>query len=246
MITLIHDGTFEGLLSCIYEAFYSREKPDTICGIHEFTPNLLSTNINVTTDLEKAKKVSQAIKSKISSDAMRKINYAYLSEQECAGMIIFNYLKLGFKLGSKVDLHMNHDAVLGINKLEWKVKIERHRMLGFVRFKGIGDFFYSAIEPDNNVLSLISGHFAARLRSECFILHDLKREIAFFYNKGESGYAPLLKKESECFSKDNRDHFYTELWKEFYETISIVDRKNLKLQKNYMPVRYWKHLTELK
>lgn len=246
MITLIHDGTFEGLLTTIYEGFYSKEIPDTICGIQEFTPNLLSTNINVITDMDKAKKVSQAIKSNISSDAMMKINYAYLSEQESSGMIIFNYLKLGFKLGAKVDLHMNHDAVLGINKLEWKVKIERHRMLGFVRFKAIGDFFYSAIEPDNNVLSLISGHFAARLRCECFILHDLKREIAFFYNRGESGYAPLLKSESECFLRDNKDHFYAELWREFYETISIEGRKNPKQQKNYMPVRYWKHLTELK
>lgn len=246
MITLIHDGTFEGLLTTIYEAFYSREKPDTICGVHEFTPNLLSTNINVITDLEKARKVSRAIRSKISSDAMRKINYAYLSELECAGMIIFNYLKLGFKVGSKVDLYMNDDVVLAINKLEWKVKLESHRMLGFVRFKAIGDFFYSAIEPDNNILSLISGHFAARLFCECFILHDLRREIAFFYNRGESGFAPLLKCESECFLKDSRDHFYAELWREFYETISIEGRRNPRQQRNYMPVRYWKHLTEFK
>lgn len=246
MITLIHDGSFEGLLTTIYEGFYSRETPDIICGIHEFTPNLLSTNINVITDLDKARKVSQAIKSKISSEAMRKINYAFLSEQESTGMIIFNYLKLAFKLGSKVDLYMNDDVVLAINKLEWKVKLESHRMLGFVRFKGIGDFFYSAIEPDNNVLSLISGHFAARLGCECFILHDLKREIAFFYNRGKSGYAPLLKKESECFLRDDRDHFYAELWREFYETIAIEGRKNPRQQKNYMPVRYWKHLTEMK
>lgn len=246
MITLIHDGTFEGLLSCIYEAFYSRETPDSICGAHEFTPNLLSANINVVTDLEKAERVSHAIKSKISSDALRKINHAFLSEQESTGMIIFNYLKHGFKLGGKVDLHVNHDVVLAIDRLEWSVKLEMHRMLGFVRFKEIGDFFYSAIEPDNNILSLISGHFADRLRGECFILHDLRREVAFFYNRGESGYAPLLKCESECFLRDGRDRFYEELWRDFYEIIAVEGRKNPKLQRNYMPVRYWKHLTEFR
>ena len=29
MITYIYDGSFDGLLSCIYKAFYSKEKPET-------------------------------------------------------------------------------------------------------------------------------------------------------------------------------------------------------------------------
>ena len=246
MIRLIYDGTFEGLMTAIYEAFYIKEIPDTICGIDELTPNLLATDITIETNLEKADKVCSAIKSKISRNAMEKVNYAYLSELESAGMAIYGYLKLGFKVGSRVDCHLSHDALLAIDKLVWKVKLERHRMLGFVRFKSVGDFFYSAIEPDHNILSLISGHFKDRLINERFIIHDLKRGIAFFNNRGDSVYAPLSKLEAQRFLKDNNDELYAELWKEFFDTVAVEGRDNPKLQKNYMPVRYWKHLTEMK
>ena len=35
------------------------------------------------------------------------------------------------------------------------------------------------------------------------------------------------------------------LWKEFFNTIGIKERKNLKCQKNFMPKKYWKNIIEM-
>jgi probable DNA metabolism protein len=40
------------------------------------------------------------------------------------------------------------------------------------------------------------------------------------------------------------DAFYQTLWKSYFENISIKERKNLRLQRQHMPRRFWKYLTE--
>jgi probable DNA metabolism protein len=39
--------------------------------------------------------------------------------------------------------------------------------------------------------------------------------------------------------------FFQQLWKEYFRSITIKERINLKLQRQHMPKRYWKYLTEL-
>nr|WP_315988235.1 DUF4130 domain-containing protein [Desulforamulus aquiferis] len=41
-----------------------------------------------------------------------------------------------------------------------------------------------------------------------------------------------------------KDNFYQELWKEYFKSTAIQGRKNPKLQKQFMPTRYWKYLIE--
>ena len=38
---------------------------------------------------------------------------------------------------------------------------------------------------------------------------------------------------------------YQDMWRAYYKHMAIQSRKNLKLKKNYMPMKYWKHLVEL-
>ena len=40
------------------------------------------------------------------------------------------------------------------------------------------------------------------------------------------------------------ERHYRRLWKSYFENIAIKERTNPRCQKNFMPVRYWKHLTE--
>ena len=37
---------------------------------------------------------------------------------------------------------------------------------------------------------------------------------------------------------------YRDLWKTFYQAIAIEERKNPKLQRNMMPLRYREYMTE--
>lgn len=246
MKAYLYDGTFEGLMTAIFEAFYGRERPDGICSEVDYRPSLAAVPVRVETDRAKADRVFRGIREKISPAALEKVTYAWLSEAEGSGLAIYDYLKLGFRLGAAVNLHVSNDAFLAVDRLERKVRLERHRMLSFVRFKAVGDFFYAAIEPDHAVLSLITAHFAARLPDENFILHDLRRELAFFHRGGASGYAPLSRREAASFVESDADGYYEGLWRAFFNTIAVEGRTNPRLQRNFMPARYWKHLTEMK
>ena len=43
----------------------------------------------------------------------------------------------------------------------------------------------------------------------------------------------------------NDELFCENLWKEFFNTIGIKERKNLKCQMNFMPKKYWKNIIEM-
>jgi len=246
MICYTNDGSFEGLLTCIYESYYRKEKPEEILKRNEFIPNLLNKEIYIETDIDKFSKVYNAIKQKISPVSLKYIFYVYLSEVRNSSDLIYNYIRLGFKLGKNIDLHIYDKRVLEVHRLVKKVTGEIHRMLGFVRFKNINNnFLYSAIEPEHNIVALITPHFADRLCSENFIIHDLKREIASMYNGQEWSITTLSKNHGLKLLNEAKDEIYECLWREYFRSTTIESRLNLKLQKMHMPKRYWKFLTEI-
>lgn len=246
LICYIYDGTFDGLLTSIYEAYYNSEKPEKILKEDEFIPSLLTVPYYIQSDKLKASKVYEAIKTKLSSTSLKYCFYVYLSEVIESGSIIYNYVKLGFKIGKNIDMHLHEDRVLRIHQTVKKVTWEYHRMLGFVRFKEIKNkLLYAAIEPDHNIVALITPHFAERLSNENFIIHDTKRGLASVYDKNEWIITTLSEEQSLKLLSENEAGTYELLWKEYFRSTTIDSRHNPKLQKMHMPKRYWKFLTEL-
>ncbi|WP_406542691.1 DUF4130 domain-containing protein [Clostridium ljungdahlii] len=45
---------------------------------------------------------------------------------------------------------------------------------------------------------------------------------------------------------NSADGKFEALWKTFYKSVNIEERKNLRLRSRCMPRRYWNHLTEFK
>jgi probable DNA metabolism protein len=74
-----------------------------------------------------------------------------------------------------------------------------------------------------------------------WIIHDQKRQMAAIYNQQEWKLTPLNKTELEFAAREQN---YQDLWKEFFDSIAIENRKNSRLQRQNMPKRYWKHLIE--
>lgn len=244
MIHYIYDDSFEGLLTCIYEAYYRRENPDDIVPKDREEENFLIQRYYIETDSDKASKVYKSIEEKISREALKRVFYAYLSELPKSGIAILNYLRIGFKMGANVDSNLSNDAVLTMDKINHKVGMERHRMLGLIRFKMLeNNILYSSIEPEHNIIGLLAPHFASRLSNENWAIHDLKRNIAVFYNKDE-WIVKDFTLEDDIIIREDEDE-YQDLWKAYYKHISIESRKNLRLKKNHMPMKYWKHLVEI-
>lgn len=246
MIVYIYDNSFDGLLTAIYDAYYNSAKPEKIVGEWEFTPNLLYDAISINTDSSKSQKVYNGINNKISRDALNYVFYAYLSDTKNAANIIYEYVKLGFKLGKEVDMHLYEDKVIKIHNLFRKVSKEAHNMTGFLRFKCIkNNFYYSSFEPDHNICGLLAPHFAERFSDQNFIIHDIKREVAVLYNTKEWVILPFSKEDGIQLTSNVQDTIYEELWRGYFVWTDIESRKNIRLQKRLMPKRYWKYLTEI-
>ena len=259
MIDYLYDGTFEGLLTCVYHHYYT----DKAAGIYpkeEYQPNLLNGYMEVETEQDKADRVYNAIEGKISDYSLRLIYRAFLSDAPEKENVILKYILLGFRIGPSIgSLH----AVAEVNELEdlvRKVGNERERMLQFVRFEVMEatgaapegapstQILYARVEPSCDVLALVAHHFAERFSHDPLIIHDVGRDMAVFAYEGDWYVADfdgrhLPDGTAIMLSEDERS--YQSLWRTYFDHIAIKERTNPRCQKNHMPVRYWKHLTEV-
>jgi len=248
----LYDGSFDGLLTCIHHHYY-REAADGIYQLQYYHPTLMVNSMAVMTDLLLAKRVYRAIEKKISPEALENIYHVYLSSSSDKENLILNYLRLGFKIGSQVDLHLTHPHVYPIHKLDRKVSLEVHRLLGLLRFKDTGRFLYAVMSPDHHILVLIADHFADRLAGERWIIHDQKRKLAIVYD-GQYDNNQKSALQHKWYLTDfagqvddsitREEEHWQQLWQLYFEQISIQSRYNPRLQSQFVPRRYRRHLVE--
>jgi len=243
MLYYIYDGTFNGLLTAIYEIYYRRQVPQQIIPVGATEVQLFVQQEMIITDENKAGKVYAAIETKISTQVLQNAYYAYLSDHPEVGIWIYKYLHLGWKMGARLDLYLTDERVHCIHRLGQKVKAEKHRLLGLLRFQLLKNhIYYAAIEPDHNIVELLAPHFASRMADQDWIIHDLKREIAAVYNQHEWISTALT--SEHVLELEREEEHYQKLWKQYFDSIAISNRINPRLQKQFMPRRYWKHLVE--
>lgn len=243
MVVYVYDGTFNGLLSAIYDSYHNKPVPEAMSCKENLQFNLLDSYEYVIHDPVKANKVYCSIYERISEDALRNAYNVFLSEVPDCGTLIYDYLKFGWKVGCKVDQYLTDDRVFKVHEISRRVGYETHKMLGFVRFKLLeGNMYYAPLRPDNNVVELLAPHFVDRLADQKWIIHDVRRNIAALYNKKDWLVTDFTDEDIPAAACD--EYGYQRLWKEFFNTVAIAGRENQKLQRQFMPRRYWRYLTE--
>lgn len=243
MVDYLYDGTFEGLLTCIYLHYYN-EKASGIYLRDNYQACMMQSYEEAVTDSEKADIVYDAIKNKISPSDLRRIYKVYRSDEDGKEKKILDYVRLGFKMGGKISMMHGHPIVFEIQRIERKVGCEVHRLKGLIRFSELeGGVLYSPVEPDNDVVEFFAEHFCDRYKNEPFIIHDVRRDKALAAYGGEWYITHFTKEKVAGISADEQN--YRDLWKQYFENMAIKERINPRCQKNMMPVRYWKHLTEM-
>ncbi len=123
-----------------------------------------------------------------------------------------------------------------------KVGTEIHHLHGFLRFMEVeGGGLYAPITPDNDICDWLLPHFRARFPAQAFVIHDVKRKKAAFYD-GKEGCVFPLERADILLSANEAD--YQALWKKYYAAVNIPSRRRLKQMVGYMPRRYWAFLPE--
>lgn len=243
MMDYLYDGSFEGFLTAIYY-HYHQDKAKGIYTLDLYQINLTAPYKILVTDDAKAHKVYMAIQHKISYSDLRRIYYAYLSNDLEKEMKILKYIELGFKTGPTTSAYHGNPVVFDLQSIEKKVSFEVHRLQGLIRFSLLEkNILYAPISPDHDIVALLAAHFCDRFRYENFIIHDKKRKKALIYSDGNSIISPFEFEKLPSFASD--EILIRSQWKTYFETIAIKERTNKKCQRNFMPVRYWENLTEI-
>ncbi|RJP26452.1 MAG: DNA metabolism protein [Actinobacteria bacterium] len=239
----VYDGGFEGLLTTLFRLLQGREEPEDIRAEGKaLQESLLAETVMVRTDAELAERLSRDICERISSRALRNVLNAFLSGREGAEYNIYRYLRLGWELGADVDARLGDEHVHAVHGMSRCTAREAHRMRGFLRFRQLEDgMYYAPMRSQCDVLSLVAGYFTARMGDQDWVIHDLVREQAAFCLAGELAFCDLPGFDPR-FSGE--EELCQELWRMYYKTIAVSERRNSRLQKSCMPMKYWSILVE--
>lgn len=247
------DNSIDGIFTAIYIAWSSRLGHSNV-KIEEKSEGSKFSNIElfaeyvaVDTNAELANKVGKSIREKISVEAYEMSVRVALSDHSGKADLIYRFLILGFAIGSSIIEHLSNEVVNMMFKVDKNVRNEAHHLLGFIRFsEHENGLLTSTIHPKNNVLSIVTPHFADRLPMERFLIYDGSRKLASLHVPN----TPWIIAEVPDIDLDRvreisaYEDQYREMWISFFDHIAIKERVNPKLQRNNLPLRFRGDMTE--
>lgn len=249
---LIYDGSFNGFLTSVFKAFEEKGVVADIQSNSVCQSGLFSQTETVFTQMELAKRVWNGIQRK-SNLAIKNIYFAFLSEQKGIELLLYRYIRKLFDKDRSIAADYGDDTVMRISQLAKSVGREKHRMEAFVRFQLTQDGIYFAnIEPDFDVLPLISKHFRSRYADQQWIIYDVKRKYGLYYTMESVEIITLDLEEIHTNSVHrnkaftNEEYNFQDLWNDYFKSTNIKSRINKKLHTQHVPKRYWKYLSEKK
>lgn len=251
MTVLLYDGSFEGWLTAVFEIYEYKLSDPSI--IHEKyrSQNLFGETREVMTDRMKAERVYKKLKEKLSPNSFQQLFKTFLSEEKDIEDILFRYVRYVLTSKGLVENDFSNADVLYVQQMSRKVHREKHRMEAFVRFQLTKDqLYYALIQPDFNVLPLINEHFRKRYADQRWLIYDTIRKYGLYYDLQKVEEVQLefnegvLNSSSSSEILDDSEILYQKLWQQYFSSVNIAARKNLKLHIQHMPRRYWKYLTE--
>ena len=240
----LYDGSFKGILS-VFDFIFSENKMPTGITCGNYNADLFSENETIKTDIAKTDRFMTLLEKRFNSNMFRNIYLVYLSEFKDFEMDLYRYLSDAFKIGVAIDGHLHLPSVARIKTIISKVLQEAHVLKGFLRFSKLkSGIMYCSFTPDYFVLPLLASHFKRRFPSFDWVIHDIKRKKALFYENKKCEIVDVINVDIE--DKDSHENDIESLWKTFFETISVKSRQNLKLQDRMLPKRYRKNMLEFR
>lgn len=269
MTVYLCGGDFEHILCGVYDAWTSRKGHQNVrlaLDGEMLQASFLEEYVHVSYEERKFRAVFEAMEKKLTAQAADWVYRASLSQDEERADKIYRFLVTAFALGPRAADQLQIPAVQELFRLCRFVGNESHLMTEFLRFvQTPAGVLVSRIAPKNDVLPLISSHFADRLPSENWVIWDENRGYASIHQAGKGWFlAELTKKEERqlsAFAKGRAsgrkvpqggyaerfglmNENYEELWKSFCASIAISQRKNPRCQRNHLPLRYRPYMTE--
>ena len=240
----LYDGKFSSLLALIQYLIQLKITPKDIKVEEEYVPNLFDKTIYL--NIKNKNEKIEYLKNNLSKRILFYVKYTFLSVNTNKEIIIYYFIINALVYKDNVIYRRNLNCVNSIIKISKYVSNEAHKLKGFLRFKKMkNNFYYAVIEPTNNILGIVANYFKDRLKNECWIIKDNKRNTYALYDMYK-----VIFINNEDIIKLNLDlcgdeETIQDLWKTFFKSIAIKERENLKCQRNFMPKKYWGNIIEM-
>lgn len=251
MVVFYYDKTFEGLLTAIFDAYSRKIFPEKLLKEGDIEPMFTDERYTVITQEKNASRVWAALEKKLSKIACNMLTHVWLSEEEGSDDLLFRYIRKTLDSKESIEMNFGDQDVLNVHKTARRVSHERHYLVMFVRFqKAADDIYFAPVSPVCNALPLAINHFADRFSDQKWVIYDIKRNYGFYYDLHSVTEITLDnmdnflegKLDEKLMAEDEK--LFQELWKGYFKSMTIKERINLKLQRQHMPKRFWKLLTE--
>lgn len=247
-VSIIYDGSFEGLLCVVFAAFELRLHVESIYEGQVQNSLFTSNHMNIDTDESKSDRVLKAIEKRFGKSECTKLYRVFLTEDKNRSLMLYRYIVLLFREERDMRTAYQLEEVIYVKEQLKKMRREVHRMHAFVRFQQTkDDLYYSVIEPDFNVIPFVGKHFEKRYSSMRWMIYDKRRDLGIYYDLKRMNY---FSSGDKLFGKNIRDilaegeEAYEAWWRTYFSATNIEERKNMKLHLRHVPKRYWKYLTE--
>lgn len=248
---LICEDSLEGVFTGIYDAYLLKKPHEQlhICFEEEDNYRLFAVYEKRAADEQKAAKVAHTIEREFGVEAYLSICRALASPEPDKGEAVYKTVVTGLRMKNRKEVMGNlaDPYVHRVFELARFTANEAHFHVEFLRFQELDNgILYSVIGPKNNLITFIVPHFADRLPLENFVIYDEIRNIYAMHPAGKDWYLVYGEKGAEEFlhSISEGEKMYSELFCRFFHTIAIKERTNGVLQRNMLPLRYRKYMTE--
>jgi probable DNA metabolism protein len=244
VLSLLYDGSLEGFLTAVFEAYERKLQIRNIRKEGSLLQDLFGESLFIEADKQKANRVWEGFTSRVTDTGTDYLLCALLSELPDVEDALLGFIQHVFSSKGNVERDYSNLHVLHLERVSKMVHRERHRMKAFIRFQLTKDgIYYAAVDPDFNVLPLIISHFKNRYADQHWLIYDLRRKYGIYYNL-DTVETIHLEFNEESVAFDEKEVSYQQLWKDYFKSVNISSRKNMILHIRHVPKRYWKYLTE--
>ena len=213
---LICDDTMEGIFTAVYDGWRWGNRGFSVgIAVRELDhPELFTENLEIISDSVKAFKVARTIKTRLGGQVYEAVCYAAASVHPEKGTAIFYLLRRALEKG-RADTRVLEALADPAVSLVSSLQVE-----------------------------LLAPHFSDRFPNENWMIYDKKRQKVLAHEQGGECtvyiQAVLNTQEMDPVQSDE----YENLWKAFCSHITIPERKNPGLQRQFVPLKFRSNMPE--
>lgn len=247
----ICNDSVAGIFSAIYDAWKTRLSEEQLgIALHGMVEQeLFCEYVEVQEEEQKVSAVQRLIMRHMGEYAYWNIYHAMLSHDSKKADAILGLMLEARNIpdSTRIMEHLSHPKVQKVFALGRKVSNEAHYYHEFVRFSELDNgVLFSEIEPRNCIITCLAEHFANRFPLENWMIFDKTHDMALVHEKSKQWVLVHdakrnLRVTGQC---SHTESMYMNLWKVFFESISIKERESYERQRQHLPLLYREHMTE--